>query len=62
MVELFGPDRDARSANAWQASLVAFTGTRLAPTWHIETSSSPSTYPHISPPSQRVSSWVIRVR
>ena len=62
IVELRGPVRIARSTNASQASGVALTGTMLAPTWHIEASRSPSKQPHISPPSQRGSSWVIRVR
>ena len=42
IVELRGPDAAARSTKAAHAAGVALTGTMLAPTWHIETSRSPS--------------------
>ena len=62
IVETVRPRVRARSANAAASSAVACTGTRLAPTWHAARSRPPSKRPHISPPSQRGSRFVVRAR
>ena len=62
MVETVRPRVSARSAKARASSAVHCTGTRFAPTWQAATSSPASNRPHISPPSQRGSSVVVRAR